>query len=162
MKRRAALKSIFCGAALGIPGLASEQRLWPASFQSSEIEPFERDAMAEVAEDYRRKFAAPGLSVAIAREGRLRYQQSFGFTGHDSRVPLTTSNLFRIASVSKPITSAAIFSLIESGRLRTDDTVFGERGILGTKYGKQPYGPGIEQITIDHLLTHSSGGWDPW
>jgi CubicO group peptidase (beta-lactamase class C family) len=75
---------------------------------------------------------------------------------------LEISNLFRIASVSKPITSAAAFSLIEKGDLRTEDTIFGERGLLGTRYGRQPYGQGIEQITIDHLLTHTSGGWDLW
>jgi CubicO group peptidase (beta-lactamase class C family) len=118
--------------------------------------------MAEVAEDYRRKFDAPGLSVAIARDGRVAYAQAFGVTGHDSRKQLTTSNLFRIASVSKPITSAAIFHLIEEGRLRLDDTVIGRSGVLGTQYGRKPYGQGIEQITIDHLLTHTSGDWDLW
>ena len=163
MRRRAALKTIFCGAAgLRIRGLVSEERFAPDPRVDSEVEPAERYAMARVAEDYQRRFAAPGLSLAIARDGELRYREAFGFTGRDSREPLTTSNLFRIASVSKPITSAAIFSLIETGRLRSDDTVFGEHGILGTKYGKQLYGAGIEQITIDHLLTHTSGGWDLW
>ena len=118
--------------------------------------------MADVAEEYRRKFDAPGLSVAIAREGRLAYTAAFGLTGHDSREQLTTSNLFRIASVSKPITSVAIFRLIEEGRLRLDDTVIGKSGVLGTQYGRKPYGQGIEQITIDHLLTHTSGDWDLW
>jgi hypothetical protein len=61
--------------------------------------------------------------------------------------------------VSKPITSAAIFGLIEKGRLRSEDRVFGRYGILGTKYGSPPYGHGVEQITIDQLLTHTSGGW---
>ena len=87
--------------------------------------------------------------------------EAFGTTGHDSPQPLTTSALFRIASVTKPITATAIFSLIEDGRIRSDDTVFGAHGILGTRFGHQPYGPGIEQITVDHLLTHSSGGWGP-
>ena len=162
MRRRAALKTIFCGAAFTVPATIGHRLDWLAELQRSEIEGSERAAMADVAEEYRRRFAAPGLSVAIALDGRLRYQQAFGFTRRDSHEPLTPSNLFRIASVSKPITSSAIFSLIEAGRLRSDHTVFGERGILGTKYGKQPYGPGIEQITIDHLLTHTSGGWDPW
>lgn len=118
--------------------------------------------MAAVAENYRHKFNAPGLSVAVAENGSLVYARAFGVTGHNSKEPLTTSHLFRIASVSKPITSVAIFSLIEKGRLRLEDTVFGTHGILGAKYGKQPYGPGIEQITIDHLLTHTSGDWDLW
>ncbi|MCU1240461.1 MAG: penicillin-binding protein [Candidatus Acidoferrum typicum] len=153
---------MLCGAAsFGVPALLSKQGV-PASSPVDEIEPSERRAMAEVAEDYRRKFDAPGLSVAIAREGRLAYAQAFGVTGHGSRKELTTSNLFRIASVSKPITSAAIFHLIEEGRLRLDDTVIGRSGVLGTQYGRKPYGQGIEQITIDHLLTHTSGDWDLW
>jgi CubicO group peptidase (beta-lactamase class C family) len=115
--------------------------------------------MAAVAEDFVRKLDAPGLSVAIAYDGRLVYEEAFGFTGRNSRERLTTSHLFRIASVSKPITSAAIFGLIEKGRLRSEDRVFGRYGILGTKYGSPPYGHGVEQITIDQLLTHTSGGW---
>lgn len=131
-----------------------------AGSPESEIGPSERTAMAGVAEDFRKKFNAPGLSVAIAREGHLVYEQAFGVTGSGSRQEITTSNLFRIASVSKPITSAAIFSLIEKGQLRSEDTVFGDYGLLGRKYGRQPYGREVEKITIDHLLTHTCGGWD--
>lgn len=161
MNRRTAFKSIFCcGAAFGIAGLVGKRRILTALSLNNEIEPSERKAMASVAEDFRRKFAAPGLSVAIAENGRLAYEHAFGVTGRDSREELTPSNLFRIASVTKPITSAAIFSLIEKGRLRSDDRVFGKGGILGANYGRQPYGQGVEQITIDHLLTHTSGGWD--
>src|SRR5205823_12337364 len=90
----------------------------------------------------------------------LVYEEAFGFIGRNSREQVTTSHLFRIASVTKPITSAAIFSLIEKGHLRNGDRIFGKHGILGTKYGSPPYGQGVDQITIDHLLTHTSGGWD--
>lgn len=106
-----------------------------------------------------RQLNAPGLSVAIARDGRIVYKESFGYTGHGSKERLTTSHLFRIASVTKPITSAAILKLMEQGRLQTEATVFGKHGILGTRYGGPTYEPGVEQITIDQLLTHTSGGW---
>jgi CubicO group peptidase (beta-lactamase class C family) len=69
------------------------------------------------------------------------------------------SHLFRIASVSKPITSVAVFSLIEQGRLNLGDRVFGPGGVLGTDCGGPPYHPGVEQITVEHLLTHTCGGW---
>lgn len=118
--------------------------------------------MAELAQSYLRKFHGPGLSVAIARDGGLVYAEAFGVIAHGSTQKVTAANLFRIASVSKPITSAAIFRLIEQGRLNLSDNVLGKNGILGTRFGSQPYGPGIEQITVDHLLTHTSGGWDPW
>ena len=115
--------------------------------------------MADVAEVFRKHSAPRGFRSRSPRQGHLQYAEAFGTIGHDSRQPLTTSNLFRIASVTKPITSAAIFALIENGRLRIDDTVFGLHGILGTRYGRQPYARDIERITVDHLLTHSSGGW---
>jgi CubicO group peptidase (beta-lactamase class C family) len=156
--RRSVIKGLCFGAALGVPGLWSSLRR-PERPVDGEVTDSERTAMAVVAESFRRKFDAPGLSVAIARQGSLQYAEAFGTIGHESRQPLTTSGLFRIASVSKPITSAAIFALIEDGHLRIDDTVFGPHGILGTRYGRQPYARDIERITVDHLLTHSSGGW---
>jgi CubicO group peptidase (beta-lactamase class C family) len=161
ISRRTAIKDLCMGAALALPGASLLRRDTSRSFVARDITEPERRAMVAVAESFRRRINAPGLSIAIARAGRFEYVEAFGTTGHDSRQALTTSALFRIASVSKPITSAAIFSLIEDGLLRSDETVFGVRGILGTRYGHQPYGPGIEQITVDHLLTHSSGGWGP-
>jgi CubicO group peptidase (beta-lactamase class C family) len=115
--------------------------------------------MATVARNFVQHWNAPGLSLAIARDRRILYEQSFGFTGHGSEERLTTSHLFRIASVSKPITSAAIFKLIEQNRLHGEDTIFGQRGILGTRYGGPNYSERIQEVTIDHLLTHTSGGW---
>ena len=157
MNRRLALKRMLGGAALAAPETLGK---FPSLFSLDEIGQGERSAMAAVAEDFRRRFDAPGLSVAIAQDGRVIYQQAFGTTGHDSQEPLTTSHLFRIASVSKPITSSAVFTLMEKGRLRSGDTVFGASGVLGTTYGEQSYARGIEQITVDHLLTHTAGGWD--
>ena len=72
---------------------------------------------------------------------------------------MTPQHLFRIASVSKPITSVTIFALIEQDRLKLADRVFGPGALLGTDYGAPPYSPGIDQITLEHLLTHTGGGW---
>jgi CubicO group peptidase (beta-lactamase class C family) len=156
--RRTMIKGVCLSAVMSVPGLGSFLRR-SARPADGEITDSERAAMARVAETFRSTFDAPGLSVAIARQGLVRYAEAFGTVGHDSQEPLTTSSLFRIASVSKPITSVAIFALIEDGRLGLDHTVFGSQGILGTRYGRRPYAAGIEHITIDHLLTHSSGGW---
>jgi CubicO group peptidase (beta-lactamase class C family) len=61
--------------------------------------------------------------------------------------------------VTKPITSVAIFSLIEKGQLNLADKVFGPSGVLGTKYGNPPYLQYVTDITVDNLLTHTCGGW---
>lgn len=159
MSRRHAIGVACIGGALAIPGVRALLRA--ATHASDDIPEAERRAMAAVAESFRHQFDAPGLSIAIARAGRLVYAAAFGSADRDAGEPLTTASLFRIASVTKPITAAAIFSLFETRKLRLSDTVFGAFGILGTRYGRQPYASNIEQITVDHLLTHSAGGWGP-
>jgi len=121
--------------------------------------PTERQAMARVAEAFMREFAAPALSVAITRNARVVYDQPFGVSSLESGEPLEASNLFRIASVTKPITSVAIFTLFERGKVRLSDKVFGPGAILGTDYGAPPYRHFVQEITVDQLLTHTCGGW---
>lgn len=53
----------------------------------------------------------------------------------------------------------AIFSLIEAGRVRLTDKIFGPGAITGTDYGAPPYHPFIDEITVEHLITHTGGGW---
>ncbi len=73
---------------------------------------------------------------------------------------VTPTSLFRIASVSKPITSAAIMRLVQDGRLALTDTVFGEGGVLEPMFGAdRAFGANITKITVQHLLEHTSGGW---
>ncbi len=128
-------------------------------FFADEITPAERREMAAFAEGLRSKYGIPGLSVAIARHGRMVYVETFGVADREGAPALTPSHLFRIASVSKPITSVTIMDLVESGQLALDARVFGHGAVLGTTYGRQPYGRWIEDITIKHLLTHTGGGW---
>ena len=105
------------------------------------------------------QYHVPGLSVAIARHGQFVYQKGFGYADKAAGEQVTPSHLFRIASVSKPITSVAIFSLIEQGRLGLDDLVFGAQGLLKFDYGAS-YPDLVNKITLHHLLTHTCGGWE--
>jgi CubicO group peptidase (beta-lactamase class C family) len=72
---------------------------------------------------------------------------------------VTVDSRFRIASVSKPITSAAIFKLIDQGKLRLTDKVFGPGAVLGNQYGSKPYSEDVQKITVQNLLEHTAGGW---
>ncbi|WP_139488400.1 serine hydrolase [Brevibacillus dissolubilis] len=99
----------------------------------------------------------PGLSLALAHRGRLVLSQAFGLANTATNERVTTNHLFRIASVSKPITSVAVFRLIEAGRLNLGDRVFGPNSILGNTYGTLPANSPINQITVQHLLEHTSG-----
>jgi CubicO group peptidase (beta-lactamase class C family) len=156
--RRAAVKRLLAGAALGLS--AMQVHGCAPTIPSDQILPSEREAMQRVAEDFMRKFDVPGLSVAIARQGRIVYENLIGESDRQAHERLAISSLFRIASASKPITSAAIFTLIERAQLRLPDRVFGRGGVLGMRYGTPPYKAFVEEITIDHLLTHTCGGWD--
>jgi CubicO group peptidase (beta-lactamase class C family) len=115
--------------------------------------------MSNLARAFMQRYGMPGLSVAVGRAGAVLYEDAFGWADRESREPVSPTHLFRIASVTKPITAVAIFSLIERGRLGLSDTIFGPGAITGTDYGDPPYQPWVDQITVEHLLTHTGGGW---
>src|SRR5258708_38852362 len=60
----------------------------------------------------------PGAVLAIARNGKVAYLEAFGFQDRDKKIPMGTSSIFRIASMSKPLTSVAIMMLLEEGKLQ--------------------------------------------
>lgn len=99
----------------------------------------------------------PGIQLAIIKDEKLVYRKSFGLADEDNSELVNDESLFRIASISKPITAIGILKLVEMNLLNLNDTVFGNGGILGTVYGTTPYSNDIEQITVKHLLEHTSG-----
>jgi len=115
--------------------------------------------MGRLVAEFKRSFSVPAMSIAISRNGQFVYDRAFGLMDRSKALQAEQSTLFRIASVTKPITSVTIFSLIEKGKLNLTDKVFGPAGVLGTKYGKDPYKQYVTDITVDHLLTHTCGGW---
>jgi CubicO group peptidase (beta-lactamase class C family) len=101
-----------------------------------------------------------GGSVAIAKDGRLIYNKAFGFADQKSTVMATPYNLYRVASVSKPITAIAIMKLVDEGKISLNDTIFGKGKILGQAYYNSVItDKRVYSITIRHLLEHSAG-WD--
>lgn len=157
LTRRNAIQK-FVGAAM-LAGVSPSFRLLAGCGSTPDPTPSESEAMEEVAREFMRRFDVPGLSVCIAKQARIIYESALGFANRESSERVTSNTLFRIASVTKPITSTAIFTLIERGKLRQQDAVFGSRGVLGTTFGSPPYKTWVEDITIDHLLTHTCGGW---
>ena len=119
----------------------------------------EIDGISDVTDTFMTKHSVPGLSIAIAKDDRLVYARAFGVADKSTGAAVHTNSRFRIASVTKPITSAAIFKLVEQNKLKLSDTVFGSGGLLGTTYGTQPYKTNIDKITVQHLLEHTAGGW---
>lgn len=108
---------------------------------------------------FRSQFEVPGLSVAFTRKDKLVYAAAFGEADRAAGERLTTTHRFRIASISKPITASAVMLLVESGKLDLRQTIFGVEGILGAFDLPQGSADWLKQITIDHLLTHTTGAW---
>src|SRR5688572_17488924 len=73
--------------------------------------------------EFMRKYAIPGGAVAVLRDGKLIYARGFGYADVENKTPVQPDALFRIASVSKPITGVAIMKLVEEGKLTLDDRV---------------------------------------
>jgi len=105
-----------------------------------------------------KKYNIPGGAVAVVRDGKLFYARGFGYADVENKTPVQPDALFRIASVSKPITSAAIMKLVEEGKLNLDDRVAPLIADLTPAPGAT-VDPRWEQITIRHLLDHTAG-WD--
>jgi len=113
----------------------------------------------QVMNDFMTKYNVPALSLAITKDENLVYVKAYGKSDQEANQNATTKDLYRLASLSKQITSIAIMKLIDQGKIHMSDKIFGTGAILGTTYGTQPYGPHITEITVDHLLHHTAGGW---
>lgn len=110
-----------------------------------------------------------GGSVILIRKGQVAYFAAAGLQDVEAQAPLTADTIFRIASMTKPITSVAAMLLVDEGKLRVSDPVskyipeFKNLKVLVPKPtdGKEdpPYTlvPAETEITVHQLLTHTSG-----
>jgi CubicO group peptidase (beta-lactamase class C family) len=93
------------------------------------------------------KADSPGAAVLVARDGRVLFEKGYGLARVEEGVPATPQTKFRIGSITKQFTAAAILKLQEEGRLSMNDRL--------TKF--IPDYPRVDQVSIHHLLTHTSG-----
>lgn len=107
--------------------------------------------------DLMNSWQLPGVQLAVARAGRLVFDRGYGLADVESSEPVRQDHLFRIASVSKTITTVGILRLVDQGLLSLDDAVFPLLA-LEPPPGAVP-DPRIDQITVRNLLVHA-GGWN--
>jgi methyl acetate hydrolase len=108
----------------------------------------------------------PGVVAAVVNREQILYLKAFGKQDVARGIPMSTDTVFRIASMTKPVTSVGIMMLYEQGKLRLDDPAgnylpaYRGRDVIATfnkadaTYTTRP--PNGE-MTIRHLLTHTSG-----
>jgi CubicO group peptidase (beta-lactamase class C family) len=107
-------------------------------------------------------YGIQGASVAISKNGKLVYLRGFGKSDINGLEAAQPYNLFRIASLSKPVTATAIIKLWENGLLGLDDKVFGTGGLLSSDTYLNTANitdNRIYNITVRNLLEHTAG-WD--
>lgn len=118
----------------------------------------------EVMQQYVDEGKIAGAVTLVSRNGQTVYNKAFGMRDIEADLPMTTDSMFRIASMSKPITCTAVMILYEQGYFLLNDPVskyipeFADPEVLvrspdGTYVRK----PARREITIRHLLNHTSG-----
>ena len=95
----------------------------------------------------------PGMALAVVQDRDIGYARGFGVTSvEDGRIPVTPQTVFRIGSVTKPLTGTAVMSLVDEGRLSLDEPVTTYLPWLTLSE------PGAaERVTARMLLCHRSG-----
>lgn len=160
--RRAWLGAVAAGAAAAACGgaVASAAEL-PAQIDGLAAADGER--VRELAAKFVEKYQLPSLSWAVAHRGKLKATAALGLANTADKTAATPSHLYRVASVSKPITAVAILKLVEEGSLDLGHHVFARNGLLRKFYDAAPLDPvsrgRLEAVTVQHLLEHTCGGW---
>ncbi|MEG3659375.1 serine hydrolase [Arenibacter palladensis] len=90
----------------------------------------------------------PGAVALVVQKGKVLYRRAFGMANLELGVKMKPENVFRIGSITKQFTASAILRLRDEGKLRLDDDI--------TKYISK-YPTHGHAISIEHLLTHTSG-----
>ena len=94
------------------------------------------------------RLGIPGLSVAVVTERRLRWSAAYGAADLENSVPTRPETVFRLASITKPITATAVLQMVEAGKVDLDAPI-------------QRYVPAFPEkqwpVTVRHLLSHQSG-----
>lgn len=94
------------------------------------------------------KMRIPGLSIAVIKDGKVVKLEGYGSANLETRTPATPDSVYRIASLSKPFIASAIQILAAEGKIGLDDPI--SRHLEGTP-------DSWKDITVRHLLTHTSG-----
>jgi CubicO group peptidase (beta-lactamase class C family) len=131
-----AVGAVLAALAFLYPKLRPEPR---AEGLAGEIDRIARDALE--------RGPVAGISIAVARGGRIVHAAGYGFSDLENRLPATPETVYRVGSISKQFTAAAVMRLAEEGRIHLDDPL--------TNY--LPDYAAAEDVTIESLLNHTSG-----
>ncbi|MBL6664131.1 MAG: beta-lactamase family protein [Flavobacteriales bacterium] len=121
--------------------------------------------VSEISKNYVAEGKVPGIVTMIARKGKLIYFEAYGNRGVDSKVKIKKNDLFRIYSMTKPVTAIAAMQLYEKGKFQLNDPITKYLPELNNLKRYNSKGELIDvktEITMQQLLTHTAGftyGW---
>ena len=124
------------------------------------------EEIAPILQGYFDKGQTPGFLAAIARKGKIVHFETIGMGDIENEKPVESNTIFRIYSMSKPITTVAVMILYDEGRIKLDDPVenyipsFKDMKVFNNEQTQTHVAK--NKMTIKHLLTHTSGltyGW---
>lgn len=127
---------------------------------------FSRDRLARIdrfMQQYVDSGRIGGAVALVLRDGKVAYQHAAGWSDVESHRPMMVNSLFRIASQTKALTTVAILSLVEEGKIGLDDPVsryipqFAHTTVASHSDTGRVTKPAARPITIRHLLTHTAG-----
>jgi CubicO group peptidase (beta-lactamase class C family) len=140
---------------------------WPVPAAAPRAKPedvgLSSERLRRIGEAMQRNIQSGQISSAVtlvARRGRIAHLEAFGHLDVEAKTPVATDSLFRIASMSKPVTGVAILMLVEEGKVRLTDPVsrfIPEFKALQVATDSATPVPAKREITVRDLLTHTSG-----
>src|SRR5947199_7358490 len=102
-----------------------------------------------------------GAVALVLQDGKPVYERAFGWSDKEAGRKMTTDTIFRIASQTKALTSAAILSLVEEGKIGINEPVsrhipaYAHTSVAARNEGEMKVVPAKRPVTIRDLLTHT-------
>lgn len=168
MKHALYLQLLFClfVLPLALPAQLADYELTPAKAEEVGMSSDRLALLDELIQTYVDRAWLPGGVFLIARHGKVVYHRSFGHQSTARKKPYENDDIFRLASMTKAVTTVGIMQLFEQGKLGIDDPVhrylpaFKDATVLehfNEADSTYTTVPAEQPVTIRHLLTHTSG-----
>jgi len=146
-----ALSALLAGAAAPTSSLGAQRDR--AKQQSAAIAPATLDSLRAHIRRVMDSTKTPSIAVAVAKGGRIIWEEGFGFADVEHRTPATPTTLYSMASISKPITATGLMKLVEQGKIDLDRPA---NDYLGTAKITGLAGP-ASGATVRRVMSHTAG-----
>ena len=150
--------AIFSG--LLVAGLSSATLAQDLPRTNAEDVGLSSQRLSRLTETFQRDVDAgeiPGAVVLVARNGKIAYEKAFGYQNREDKIPMKPDAIFRIASMSKPITSVAVMMLAEEGKIDLAAPVSQYLPEFKDMKVASDAEPATRPMTVQDLLRHTSG-----